>query len=366
MPVCKLQDFWIQQSTKEYSFESQYEIGKELGRGATSCVFKCQRRGLPKTWAVKVLVKNVDKRVSKADIGLLLRLDHKNLVRFKEVFESKSRIFIVQELVTGGELFERVVNIGQYSEAVAARAVKDIVAGIRPENLLYENLSEDSPLKIGDFALSSILNTEVNVSSVCGSPAYAAPELLKGERFGTAVDMWAIGVITFILLGGYEAFSADSPADLFKKILKGQYEFASIYWNGIGVNGKDFIRKLLVVDPNKRLTAEGASLNCWVNGIGASTSPLERTANRIKSFNEKQKSKGPGLEVSSTPRSRAASRAGPQREMSPLPGVDPNEVVAALPEVIVCEETEDNAQSLHEEISESYVEGKGESPDMDI
>ncbi|KAK3701431.1 hypothetical protein RRG08_015851, partial [Elysia crispata] len=130
MPVCKEQDFWVQQSTKEYSFESQYEIGKELGRGATSCVFKCQRRGLPKTWAVKVLLKNTHKRVTKADIGMLLGLDHKNLVRFKEVFESKSRIFIVQELVTGGELFERVVNIGEYSEAIAARAVKDIVAGI--------------------------------------------------------------------------------------------------------------------------------------------------------------------------------------------------------------------------------------------
>lgn len=304
MPVCREQDFWIRQSTKEYSFESQYEIGKELGRGATSCVFKCQRRGLPKTWAVKVLLKNTDKRVTKADIGVLLGLDHKNLVRFKEVFESKSKIFIIQELVTGGELFERVVNYGQYSEIVAARAVKDIIAGIgylhrcgyvhknlKPENLLYENLSEDSPLKISDFALSSILRTEVDMSSVCGSPSYAAPELLKGQRFGNAVDMWAIGIITYILLCGLEPFSSDSPSELFKKILKGQYEFSSPDWDEIGINGKDFVSKLLVIDPKKRLTAEAASRNCWVSGIGASTTSLENVAARIKAFNEQQRAK---------------------------------------------------------------------------
>ncbi|KAK3768034.1 hypothetical protein RRG08_045854, partial [Elysia crispata] len=203
-----------------------------------------------------------------------------------------------------------------------------------PENLLYENLSEDSPLKIADFALSSVLSTEVDMSSVCGSPGYAAPELLKGERYGTAVDMWAIGIITYILLSGFEPFTCDSPSQLFKKILKGQYDFTSPEWEKIGVNGKDFVRKLLVVDPKKRLTAEAASRNCWVIGIGASTKSLPDVANRIKIFNEQQKSKGPSLEVSSTPRSRAVSRAGPEREMSPLPGVDPHELVAALPDVI--------------------------------
>ncbi|GFR87150.1 calcium/calmodulin-dependent protein kinase type IV, partial [Elysia marginata] len=192
-----------------------------------------------------------------------------------------------------------VVNIGEYSEIVASRAVKDIIAGVgylhrcgyvhknlKPENLLYENLSEDSPLKISDFALSSILSTEVDMSSVCGSPGYAAPELLKGERFGSAVDMWAIGIITYIF------------------------------------------------------------------GIGASNKSLENVAGRIKTFNEQQKAKGPSLEVSSTPRSRAISRADQHRDLSPLPGVDLHEVVAALPADLNAPEKEESASMSQEDTEE--------------
>ncbi|XP_005107008.1 calcium/calmodulin-dependent protein kinase type IV [Aplysia californica] len=185
MPVLKKQDFWIKQSTKEESFDSQYELGKELGRGATSSVYKCERKGLGQAWAVKVLSKNIEKKVLTADVGILLKLEHKNLIRLKEIFESKSRIFLVQELVTGGELFDRIVNVGTYSEAEASKAVQDIISGLmylhswgivhrdlKPENLLYENLAEDSKLKISDFGLSSILSPEVDMTSVCGSPGY--------------------------------------------------------------------------------------------------------------------------------------------------------------------------------------------------
>jgi len=304
MPSLKKQDYWIRQSDRQYSFDSQYEIGKELGRGPTSSVCKCTRRGLSQAWAVKILYKNRDKKVTTADVGILLKLENKNLIRLKEIFESKTRIYLIQELVTGGELFDRIVNVGSYTEIQAARAVKDIVSALKylhswgivhrnlkPENLLYENLSENSTLKIADFGLGMILSPEVDMSSVCGSPEYTAPEILKGERFGKPGDMWSLGVIVYILLCGYVPFSSDSPAELFKRILKGQYEFSSPHWDMIGENAKDFIRKLLVVDPKTRMTADAASRNCWVNLYAAKTDSLDYVVNRIKDFNTWRKEK---------------------------------------------------------------------------
>jgi len=321
MPSIRRQDYWIRQSNKQYSFESQYEIGKELGRGPASTVCKCSGHGLNQAWAVKILYKNRDKKVTTADVGLLLKLDDKNLIRLKEIFESKSRIYLVQELVTGGELFDRIVNVGAYTEVAAARAVNDIVSGLKylhswgivhrnlkPENLLYENLSENSTLKIADFGLGMILSSEVDMSSVCGSPEYIAPEILKGERFGKPGDMWSLGVIVYILLCGYVPFSSDSPAELFKKILKGQYEFSSPHWDIIGENAKDLICKLLVVDPKARMTADAASKNCWVNLFAAKTDDLDNVVSRIKDFNAWRKEKCQMLPLASTPASRAGSR----------------------------------------------------------
>jgi calcium/calmodulin-dependent protein kinase-4 len=162
---------------------------------------------------------------------------------------------------------------------------------LKPENLLYENLAEDSKLKISDFGLSSILSPEVDMTSVCGAPGYTAPEILKGERFGKPGDMWSLGVICYILLCGSEPFSDENPRELFKRIIKGQYEFASPDWDKIGENAKDFVRKLIVLDPKRRLTAEAAGKNCWVNRYAAKTENLEEVVQKIKEFNDRRKQK---------------------------------------------------------------------------
>lgn len=316
MPTLKKQDFWIKQSIKDETFDSKYELGKELGRGATSNVCKCTRRGLGQIWAVKILYKNRNKKVSTSDIGILLGLEHKNLIRLKEIFESKAKIYLIQDLVTGGELFDRIVNIGVYREQEASKAVHDIVSGLKylhswdivhrnlkPENLLYENLSEDSKLKISDFGLSTILSSEVDMTSVCGSPEYTAPEILKGERYGKAGDMWSLGVIVYILLCGFQPFkNSDEPKLLFKNIIKGQYEFISPEWDIIGENAKDIVRKLLILDPKKRLNADAAIKNTWVNQAAAKTDNLNMVVERIKVFNQqrKEQAKNPHMNVLST------------------------------------------------------------------
>ncbi|CAL1535838.1 unnamed protein product [Lymnaea stagnalis] len=317
MPLLKRRDFWIDQSTKRYTFSNQYEIKNELGRGPNSIVYECQRRGLQMIYAVKLLRKNINKKVCLADAGILLKLDHRNLVRLQEIFETRNRIYIVQELVSGGELFERIVQPGSnYSEQVASRAIRDVVNGLKylhffgyavknlkPENLVYEDHSDDAHVKIADFAMSSIVSPELEIAATCRFPGYTAPEIMKGFRADRASDMWSLGVIIFILLFGYEPFSHEDPVALFKKIIKGQFEFPAHDTHEVdevSVIGKDLVRKLLQVDPKDRLTAEKAYRNSWVNSVAVKSKPLEFVVAKIRDLNatRKQKALLPPLSVS--------------------------------------------------------------------
>uniref|UniRef100_A0A0B7A0H9 Protein kinase domain-containing protein n=1 Tax=Arion vulgaris TaxID=1028688 RepID=A0A0B7A0H9_9EUPU len=304
MPETRRRNYWIQQSVKDESFDSKYALGQEVGRGRSSLVYTCERRGLSRVLAVKIVRKNLNKKVCMADIGILLGLEHENLVRLQEIFESRTQIFIIQELAYGGQLFDRIASLNVYTEIFAGRAVKDIVSGInylhncgyilknlKPENLLYATISEDSRLLIADFAMSSVVGLEVDMSSVCGSPIYTAPEVLKGVRCGKPGDMWSVGVIIYILLCGYEPFSSENPSQLFKKILKGQYEFFPEHWENISLNAQDVIKKLLVLEPVTRIPASAVLRSIWVQGSVPKNVQLGDVVMRMKNFNERRKDK---------------------------------------------------------------------------
>lgn len=298
------QDYWIAESIKDRSFEETYTVGKELGSGATSKVFKCVHNGTGQSWAVKIINKKVDRKVVRTEIGILLKIRHENVIRMKEIYETPTQILLVLELVTGGELFERIVNRGHYSEKDAALAVKEMLVAVKylhengiihrdlkPENLLYENLSPDAKLKIADFGLSKIIGPQVTTNTVCGTPGYCAPEVVKGKMYDQRVDIWSIGVIAYILLCGYEPFYDEDEQVMYKKIVKGDYEFDSPYWDNITENAKDLINKLLKVDTKERLTAEMALKHPWVRGIAASGEHMEEAQSNIKKFNARRKMK---------------------------------------------------------------------------
>ncbi|XP_060594839.1 calcium/calmodulin-dependent protein kinase type IV-like [Ruditapes philippinarum] len=304
MPKEEVQDYWIHESIKDISFHDLFELGKELGCGATSKVFKCTDRGTGQPYAVKIINKKVDRKVVGTEIGILLTIKHDNVIRMNRIFETPTQILLVLELVTGGELFERITNRGHYSEKDAALAVKEMLIAVqflhengiihrdlKPENLLYENLSPDAKLKIADFGLSKIIGQQLTTNTVCGTPGYCAPEVVKGSQYSSPVDLWSIGVIAYILLCGYEPFYDDNDQHMYKKIIKGDYEFDSPYWDYIGENAKDLIRKLLTVNSKKRLTAEEALKHPWVKGMAASGEHMEKTQNNIKSFNARRKMK---------------------------------------------------------------------------
>ncbi|XP_058025439.1 calcium/calmodulin-dependent protein kinase type IV isoform X2 [Ahaetulla prasina] len=313
-------DFWIDGSNRD-TLTDYYDLESELGRGATSIVYRCRQKGTQKPFAVKILKKTVDKKIVRTEIGVLLRLSHPNIIKLKEIFETPTEISLVLELVTGGELFDRIVEKGYYSERDAADAVKQILEAVaylhsngivhrdlKPENLLYATPAPDAPLKIADFGLSKIVADHVTMKTVCGTPGYCAPEILRGCAYGSEVDMWSIGIITYILLCGFEPFY-DERGDqyMFKRILNCEYDFVSPWWDDVSLNAKDLVRKLIVLDPKKRLTTFQALQHPWVTGKAANFIHMDTAQKKLQEFNARRKLKAAVKAVVASSRLGSAS-----------------------------------------------------------
>ncbi|XP_051929963.1 calcium/calmodulin-dependent protein kinase type IV [Hippocampus zosterae] len=315
-------DFWVDGSRRDGTVEEFYTLGSELGRGATSVVYRCEEKEKKKSYAVKVLKKTIDKKIVRTEIGVLLRLSHPNIIQLKEIFETDTDIALILELVTGGELFDRIVERGYYSERDAAHVIKQILEAVaylhengvvhrdlKPENLLYADLSLDAPLKIADFGLSKIINEQVTMKTVCGTPGYCAPEILRGNAYGPEVDMWSVGVILYILLCGFEPFfDARGDQYMYTRILNCDYEFVSPWWDDVSLNAKDLVSKLIVLDPAKRLSVRQALQHPWVLGKAARFSHMDTAHRKLQEFNARRKLKAAMKAVVATGRMHESSR----------------------------------------------------------
>ncbi|GAB1301536.1 Calcium/calmodulin-dependent protein kinase IV [Apodemus speciosus] len=242
-------------------------------------------------------------------------------IKLKEIFETPTEISLVLELVTGGELFDRIVEKGYYSERDAADAVKQILEAVaylhengivhrdlKPENLLYATPAPDAPLKIADFGLSKIVEHQVLMKTVCGTPGYCAPEILRGCAYGPEVDMWSVGIITYILLCGFEPFY-DERGDqfMFRRILNCEYYFISPWWDEVSLNAKDLVKKLIVLDPKKRLTTFQALQHPWVTGKAANFVHMDTAQKKLQEFNARRKLKAAVKAVVASSRLGSAS-----------------------------------------------------------
>ncbi|XP_028603716.2 calcium/calmodulin-dependent protein kinase type IV isoform X2 [Podarcis muralis] len=369
-------DYWIDGSNRD-TLADYYDLESELGRGATSIVYRCRQKGTQKPFAVKILKKTVDKKIVRTEIGVLLRLSHPNIIRLKEIFETPTEISLVLELVTGGELFDRIVEKGYYSERDAADAVKQILEAVaylhangivhrdlKPENLLYATPAPDASLKIADFGLSKIVADQVTMKTVCGTPGYCAPEILRGCAYGPEVDMWSLGIITYILLCGFEPFY-DERGDqyMFKRILNCEYDFVSPWWDDVSLNAKDLVKKLIVLDPKKRLTTFKALQHPWVTGKAANFAHMDTAQKKLQEFNARRKLKAAVKAVVASTRLGSASCHSthdsnkPSQRQSLRP--EREDSVEGKEEVVVAEEEEANFTESHEEDAhEEATEGE--------
>jgi len=285
--------------------ENFYDLGKEIGRGGFSVVLEGTQKKTGEKFAVKCIKKTM---VAGEDIKLLLRevqimkkVDHPNVLKLYEVFEDDESFFLVMELVNGKELFDKIVERGQYSEADASHIVRQIVSAVeylhsqgiahrdlKPENLLSADIDGVERIKIADFGFSKNFGEEKLMTS-CGSPGYVAPEVLTSESYDKSVDLWSVGVIIYILLCGFPPFYADNAPALFKKIMDVKYDFEDSSWAEVSEAAKNLIRHLLVKDPNQRYTATQCLNDPWVQGESVNNKVLQ--LQNLKDYNSKRKLK---------------------------------------------------------------------------
>jgi len=290
--------------------EDYYDIKGELGRGGMSIVREGIDKKTGERWALKDVDKSIvdDLTVLQREIDIMKRLSHKNVLQLREVFDSPDKICLVTELVSGGELFEKIVEVGSYTEPDAANLVRQVVDGVaylhangvahrdlKPENLLVGGANEDE-IKIADFGLSKSFGSgpEGRLETSCGTPDYVAPEVLRGEVYDHSVDLWSVGVITYILLCGFPPFWGESQGELFDKILSVSFDFPDPEWTNVSPEAKDFIRHLLVKDPAERFTAKACLDHAWLKPKAGAADrkgqlkSLESVRN-LQQYNQKRK-----------------------------------------------------------------------------
>ncbi|XP_075014898.1 calcium/calmodulin-dependent protein kinase type 1 isoform X1 [Calonectris borealis] len=286
-----------------------YDFREILGTGAFSEVVLAEEKATRKLVAIKCIAKKAleGKETSiENEIAVLHKIKHPNIVALDDIYESGTHLYLIMQLVSGGELFDRIVEKGFYTERDASALIRQILDAVKylhdmgivhrdlkPENLLYYSLEEDSKIMISDFGLSKIEGCGSVMSTACGTPGYVAPEVLAQKPYSKAVDCWSIGVIAYILLCGYPPFYDENDAKLFEQILRAEYEFDSPYWDDISDSAKDFIQHLMEKDPSKRFTCEQALQHPWIAGDTALDKNIHQSVSeQIKKNFAKSKWKG--------------------------------------------------------------------------
>lgn len=292
------------------SFEANYKLKAVLGSGAFSTV----REGVCKTTgdvhAIKIVTKKnlseEDDLALQDEVDILRKMAHPNIVELYNFFDEHSYYYLALENMTGGELFDRIVVKKYYNEGDARDLIIILLEAmnylhtnkvahrdLKPENLLLRSVDDDALIKIADFGFAKRV-TSKKLTTQCGTPGYVAPEILEGVPYDESADMWSVGVILYILLGGYPPFSEDNQAKLFKKIKSGKYEFHAEYWSQISTDAKDLVSSLLTVDSSKRATAADCLKHSWCIADSKRLSSVDLGSNlaELKRFQARRKLKG--------------------------------------------------------------------------
>ncbi|CAI8586872.1 unnamed protein product [Vicia faba] len=294
-----------------------YTIGKELGRGQFGVTYRCTQNSTHLKYACKSiskrkLVNKADKEDIKREVQLMQHMSGQpNIVEFKGAYEDRNHVHVVMELCAGGELFDRIIAKGHYSERAASSICRQIVnvvhichfmgvmhRDLKPENFLLSSKDDKAIIKVTDFGLSVFIEEGKIYQDIVGSAYYVAPEVLR-RRYGKEVDIWSTGVILYILLCGVPPFWAETEKGIFEAILQGHIDFECRPWPSISNSAKDLVRRMLIQDPKKRITATQVLEHPWLKeGGSASDKPIDSAVlSRMKQFRAMNKLKKLALKV---------------------------------------------------------------------
>ncbi|CAH8355836.1 unnamed protein product [Eruca vesicaria subsp. sativa] len=295
----------------------KYILGRELGRGEFGITYLCTDRETREALACKSISKRklrtaVDVEDVRREVTIMSTIpDHPNVVKLKATYEDNENVHLVMELCEGGELFDRIVARGHYTEraaATVARTIAEVVKmchmngvmhrDLKPENFLFANKKENSALKAIDFGLSVLFKPGERFTEIVGSPYYMAPEVLKRD-YGPEVDVWSAGVILYILLCGVPPFWAETEQGVALAILRGVLDFKRDPWSQISESAKSLVKQMLNPDPTKRLTAQQVLDHPWIqNAKKAPNVPLgDIVRSRLKQFSMMNRLKKKALRV---------------------------------------------------------------------
>ncbi|KRX08510.1 Protein kinase-like domain [Pseudocohnilembus persalinus] len=293
------------QITNDYNLQDP-----PLGTGAFGEVRRAVHRGTGMTRAVKIIDKKLANQDEleklKNEVEIMKQLDHPHIVKVYEYYQDPKYFYIVSEMCSGGELFDRIQEEGCFDEKKACQTITAVLQAInychkngiihrdlKPENLLFDVKGNDGMLKVIDFGTSLTFNAQTGekLSQVLGTPYYIAPEVLK-KNYNEKCDVWSLGVILYILLCGYPPFYGKTDKSIMKKVLKGKYSFEGYEWDIISEDAKDLISKMLVINPDERVSAEQALKHPWIKNQGidqVDPKQMKQILLNMKGFRAQQK-----------------------------------------------------------------------------
>uniref|UniRef100_A0A673L3R2 calcium/calmodulin-dependent protein kinase n=1 Tax=Sinocyclocheilus rhinocerous TaxID=307959 RepID=A0A673L3R2_9TELE len=299
-------------------FTDEYQLYEELGKGAFSVVRRCVKKSTGQEYAAKIIN---TKKLSARDHQKLERearicrlLKHPNIVRLHDSISEEGFHYLVFDLVTGGELFEDIVAREYYSEADASHCINQILESVshihqhdivhrdlKPENLLLASKMKGAAVKLADFGLAiEVQGDQQAWFGFAGTPGYLSPEVLRKDPYGKPVDIWACGVILYILLVGYPPFWDEDQHKLYQQIKAGAYDFPSPEWDTVTAEAKNLINQMLTINPAKRIMADQALKHPWVcqRSTVASMMHRQETVECLRKFNARRKLKVQYVDIS--------------------------------------------------------------------
>eukprot|EP00928_Gymnodinium_smaydae_P018457 TRINITY_DN17022_c0_g2_i2.p1 TRINITY_DN17022_c0_g2~~TRINITY_DN17022_c0_g2_i2.p1 ORF type:complete len:517 (+),score=137.34 TRINITY_DN17022_c0_g2_i2:91-1641(+) len=294
-----------------------YELDKKkLGEGSYGAVYKARNKDTQSIRAVKTIAKDQMKNVErfKQEIAIMMMMDHPNIIKLYETFADRKLIYLVMELCVGGELFDRIIDVGHFTEVQAAIIMQQIIRAIyymhenhvchrdlKPENFIFMTKEpiEKNLLKIIDFGLSCMFSPEQVLTTKAGTPYYVAPQVLAG-KYDHLSDMWSCGVIMYVLLCGYPPFFGESDAEVLSKVRLGNFSFKTSDWKNVSEDAKGLIRMLLKMNARDRYTAEQALNHEWIKNKAPKAGNInlqQKFVDNLRGFRSQNKLKKAALHI---------------------------------------------------------------------